>query len=153
MLRMRLLARLLLMCWLFTLAGCTMWGPSKNPSWKMATSSEHLTKLFWQDIQKKNWSDIEAHVAPTATLVGPPGVLHREQFIAHLKQFEITDFHLGEISSQPAGADIVVTYVINLKGTMDGQPVPADPITMMSVWQEVGGKWLLIAHSFHPSSK
>ncbi len=153
MLGMRLLARLFLTCWLFTLCGCTMWDAQKNPSWKMATSSEHLTELFWQDIQKKNWRDIEAHVAPTAILVGPPGVLHREQFIAHLKQFEITDFHIGEISSQPAGADMVVTYVINLKGTMNGQPVPAEPITMMSVWQEVGGKWLLIAHSFHPNSK
>jgi hypothetical protein len=71
-------------------------------------------------------------------------------FLAHVKAFDITDFHVGEIASQPAGADLVVTYVINLKGTINGQPLPAGPFTMMSVWQEVGGKWLLIAHSTNP---
>lgn len=127
-----------------------MWGPQKNPGWKMATSSEHLTRLFWQDIQKKNWNDLEAHVAPTATVVGATGVMQRQEFLAHVKQFEVTDFHVGEISSQSAGADLVVTYVINLKGTVNGRPLPPGPVTMMSVWQEVSGKWLLIAHSTNP---
>jgi hypothetical protein len=66
---------------------------------------------------------------------------------------DISNFQLGEFSSQPNGPDLVVTYVITLRGTIQGHALPEAPIRMMSVWQDVSGKWVLIAHSTIPTSQ
>lgn len=42
---------------------------------------------------------------------------------------------------------LVVTYTINLRGTMAGQPLPTNPLRLMSVWQQQKSGWVVIAHS------
>jgi len=41
----------------------------------------------------------------------------------------------------------VVTYTVALHGTSAGQPLPSEPIRMMTVWQKQSAGWMEIAHS------
>lgn len=151
MLVMRLVARFFLVGLLLATFACTMWGPKKNLSWKSATASEDMERLFWRDVQKKDWKSIQAHLAATMTATSPQGAMNKDQLMSHLQLMEISDYQLGEFSSQPNGPDLVVTYVISIKGTVGGHKLPQNPIRMMSVWQEAAGKWIMIAHSTHPT--
>ena len=42
---------------------------------------------------------------------------------------------------------MVVTYKMNLRGTYQGQPLELKDTHMMTVWQQVKGGWVAIAHA------
>jgi hypothetical protein len=126
--------------------GCTMW---KNPpkGWAGATAGEQLERLWWKDMQAKDWKELDKHLASTFTAVTPAGSYSRTEFLEQLKGLELDDYSLGEFNTQLNGRDFVVSYVIHLRGTRAGQPLPSEPLRMMSVWQQVRKGWILIAHA------
>jgi hypothetical protein len=46
-----------------------------------------------------------------------------------------------------------VTYAITLRGKFAGQPLPAEPVRMMTIWQKQKSGWLAIAHSVQGTDK
>lgn len=133
------------------LASCTMWGEKKNHTWKSATSGEHLARLFWQEVKAKNWKEVEGRMTATVVGMNSRGSLTREQMMEHLKQMDIADFQIGEVRTEAAGVDLVVTYTLTVRGTVGGKALP-ESIRMMSVWQELNNGWVLIAHSAVPAA-
>lgn len=146
--RPRLLPLLLLV---FAL-GCTLWQEKSPPTWKSATGPEAYTQLLWQEIKAKNFAEVERRLAATYVAIGPAGRLDRAQAVEHFKQFEIDDFAIGEVDVRPNGPDMVVTYSITLRGRLAGQPLASTPYRMMTVWQEVKGGWIVIAHAVVPAT-
>jgi hypothetical protein len=65
----------------------------------------------------------------------------------HVKAIDLQSFQIGEVETRPAGKDLLVSYVITVRGSQAGQALPDNPIRMMSVWQELGHGWVLVAHS------
>jgi hypothetical protein len=141
----RALSLALVLCLVVPALGC--WAEKQPATWKSATGPEALEKLFWDEIKAKNWAEIERHVGPTFVAVGPRGALDRAGLMEHVKQFEIDDFSLGNVASQPNGTDVMVTYDITVHGKIGGQPLPPAPFHMMSVWQQVKGGWIQVAHA------
>ena len=144
---LRRVLSLLMVCWLLTLSGCTKWAEKSNPSWRQATSGEHLSNLFWKEVQAKNWIEVEAHIAPEYVGVGSGKVSDRAGLMAHLKSLDIQSFQIGEVETRSSGRDLIVTYLITAKGTVGGNPLPSTPIRMMSVWQELNHGWVIVAHA------
>ncbi len=122
------------------LTACTMWPEHKHKEWHDATDAASLDRLFWEDVAAKRWSQVSAHIAPLAvfkdgdeSLTGPGPVIER------LKAANISAVQVGEEESQPAGADLVTTYVLSIPGR--------PPIKALTVWQHVGKSWVIVAHS------
>jgi hypothetical protein len=128
-----------------------MW---KNPprGWAGATGGEQLERQFWKDVADQHWSGLQRHLASKFTLTTPEGFFGADQALEHWKQLELQDYSLGNFKVEPNGADVVVSYTLTLRGTRAGQPMSSAPTYVMSVWQEVGPRWLLIARSTHPAS-
>ena len=125
------------------LLGCA--GPPKHPSWKNATGGEAHERLMWQAIRDGDWRDFEQHLAPAFVGVDWSGKsFDRAGWVERWKAAEIRDYSLGEITVQPAGADMVVTYVVTLPGA------PAQRIRVVSVWQQVKSRWILTVSSMTP---
>ncbi|HWR37548.1 MAG TPA: nuclear transport factor 2 family protein [Clostridia bacterium] len=135
-----------------TTCACTMWGPKKHASWSSATSGEQLERLFWQDVKDKDWKSLERRMAPLLLAINESEVLDRARTLEHVKSFELEDFQIGEVQTRSAGVDLVVTYLITVRGTVNGHPLPTAPVRMMSVWQELGKGWVLVAHSSVPAA-
>lgn len=148
----RLLAFMLAMV-LLSSSGCTMWGEKKHSNWTSATSGEQVENLFWKDVQAKRWKEVEAHVAPGFVGTGPSRRVDREEMLEHLRHVEITAFQIGEVKTQSAGADLIVTYEMTVNGTVGGKPFPATPLRMMSVWQELTHGWVMVAHTTVPTGE
>ena len=110
----RLPTLVLLLAVVLPLAAC--WEEKQPATWKSATGTEALEKLVWDEVKAKNWPEIERHVGVNYVAVGPPGVLNREQLVAHLKQFEIDEYALGNVQVTPNGADMMVTYDFTAHG-------------------------------------
>ena len=95
--------------------------------------------------------------------MGRTGTPHRRQFrsgiagegdrldkaaaLAHLQQLQLDDYTLGDVHAEMNGDTFVVTYTVAMKGTFAGQPLPSEPVRMMTVWQKEKSGWMAIAHS------
>jgi len=129
-------------------SGCTVWKEQKSPSWTAASGSEHYERLMWKAVQSKDWKELGAHLAPTFTGVAADGAsLDRAAWIERWKSHPVTEFSLGELSVQPNGSDMVVTYELHLQG---GGSASSKGFRVVSVWQELKKGWVLIAQVATP---
>src|SRR5689334_21168614 len=104
-------------------------GPPKHPAWNNATGAEQFERLMWQSMQNKDWKEVERHLAPMFTGVTAEGqALDRNGWIEYWKQAQVKDFNLGELTMQPAGADMVVTYDVRFNDGVTGRVPPANGV-------------------------
>src|SRR5262249_49944837 len=97
------------------ISGCTIGKEEKHPAWKNATGAEQYERLMWQAIRDKDWKEVEYRLGPTFVGVTPEGqALDRAGWIEYWKGNQVKEFSLGEVSVHPAGADMVVTFVLHL---------------------------------------
>lgn len=135
----RLALAVVLLLTLLTTA-CTMWPEKKNPTWKSATSAEQLNRLLWDGISAQKWDDIRDRFASTAVYNDSHvSISGRDAILDHLKKQTIGAVQIGEVQSQPAGADLVSTYIVQMEGR--------GAMRAMTVWQEAGNRWVIVAHS------
>ncbi len=122
------------------MAGCTAFPEKKKADWKSATKSERLNELFWEDVANKRWKNLKEHLAPLAVWnQSSEHITGADQILAKLQAEGVTAAQVGEVESQPAGADLVTTYTL----TIGNRP----PQRVMAVWQPAAKHWVLIALS------
>jgi hypothetical protein len=126
-----------------TLAACTVGAPKQSASWSSATGAEQFERLLWQEVKAKNWTEVERRLAPTFVEATASGVRDRNQALERLKALQVADYSLGELAVRPNGGDMVVAYTITLRAASGGETT----LRMMTVWQQVKGGWIAIAHS------
>ena len=128
------------------LAGCA--GSPKHPTWKNATGSEQYERLMWQAMKSQQWKDVASHLAPMFVGVGADGRKYdREGWMAYWKSAHPDDYSLGEVMVDPAGNNMVVSYVL----VINQQPaIPSQPLRVLSVWQQVKSGWIMTATSLTP---
>jgi uncharacterized protein DUF4440 len=143
--RARLPIVLFLLCTALAETGC--WDQPKVNTWANATGAEQFERLLWQEIKAKNWNAVEPRLASTYVSQTSGALRDRAQTMEHFKALDISDYSLGEVEVNPAGSDMVVTYTMNLRGSYQGQPLELKDTRMMTVWQQVKGGWVAIAHA------
>jgi hypothetical protein len=122
------------------LLGCA--GAPKNPGWSNAAGAEQHERLMWQAIREHDWANFERHLAPIFVGVNSSGqLLDRDQWVAYWKNTPLKDFSLGEVTVEPQGPDMIVTYVFHSD---------RDAWRVVSVWQGVKKGWTLTTSSITP---
>jgi hypothetical protein len=130
------------------LAGCTMWREHQVSDFKDATGGEGLERSFWKEVKAKHWNALEGHLAGNyVSFTQEEGRFDRAAALAHLQQLQLDDFTLGDLQTELNTETLVVTYAITMRGTFAGQPLPTEPVRMMTVWQKQKAGWMAIAHS------
>jgi ketosteroid isomerase-like protein len=129
------------------LAGCTVYGQKPVKALADATGGEGLEQALWRDIQHKDWKDLQNHTASIFVYQTPNGKLDRAAALERIQKMDVSEYSLGELSTELHGNVFVVTYSITLRGTLDGQPLPDKAERRMSVWQQQKSGWMLIAHA------
>ena len=146
-----MLSHLALVCALALATSCTIAPEKAKPGWAMATSGEQYERLFWDAVKAKNWRDVEAHLSGTIVTQTPDAVRNKQQTMEHIRKLNLADYSIGDIQTETAGADIIVSYTFLPKGTMDGAPLPEKPMRMMSVWQQAKRGMIMAVHTTMPT--
>jgi ketosteroid isomerase-like protein len=73
--------------------------------------------------------------------------LDRTAALGQIEKMDVSEYSIGELSTELHGNVFVVTYSVTLRGTLNGQPLPDKPERRMSVWQQQKSGWMLIAHA------
>jgi len=127
-------------------SGCTVYPEQKAPTWAGATRSERFNQLFWHNVETKDWARVQEHVAPLAMFqLGDQKASGLADIVTLLKAADVQSVQIGDVESQPAGADLVTTYTL----TIAGKP----PMHAMTVWQQAGKHWVIVAHSSSVTQK
>jgi len=138
---------LLILVGLVLLSGCTVYGEHPVKTFSEATGGESLERAFWQDIQKQNWKDFDQHIAANFVYLTPGGRRDRDAALEQFRQLKIQEYSLGDLSTEMNRDTFVITYSVTLRGTFRGQPLPAQPVPCMTVWQQHKSGWMVIAQS------
>ena len=143
--------RFLAVCVLFALSvsllGCTFYADHPAKVINDATGGEGFEHAFWQDVQKQNWKDLDAHIASNFVYITTTGRYARGDALQHLEQFRLQEFSIGDLVSEMNRDTFVVTYTIVLRGTVGGRVLSGAPERRMTVWQQQKRGWVAIAHS------
>lgn len=128
---------------------CTMWRehPASN-KWTDATGGEGLERSFWKEVKAKRWNELEHHISSNYVAVTPEeGRFDKAGMIAHLQQLQLNDYTLSDLQGEMNSDTFIVTYSLAMHGTFAGQPLPSQPVRMMTVWQKQSAGWMAIAHT------
>jgi len=128
------------------LTGCLK-SPSEK-AWSGAPGAEQYERLFWRAIHDQHWNEVEHHLAPMFVGVSPNGQkFDRAGWMAYWKGHP-ADVSLGDLSAQPDGADMVLSYEMHL-----GDNSNSAGVQVVSVWQQLKAGWVLISQSLTPVVK
>ena len=119
----------------------------KVATWSSATGPEAYERLFWESVKQKDWKEVRNRLAPSFVAISTADTLDKEATLTHFQKMQLDQFSIGEVEVHPNGAEMVVTYSISTHGTLDGHPLDLNGARMMSVWQQVKGGWIMIAHA------
>ena len=106
---------------------------------------------MWKAVREKDWKNFEGHLAPTFVGVNARGeALDRAGWLGYWKAAAVADYSLGEIAVQPEGADMVLTYPLHIAGQPNSSADSGPGLRVVSVWQTVKSRWVLISTSVTP---
>lgn len=132
---------------LLILSACTVYREQSVKTIADATGGAGFEQGWWSDIQQQNWKDVEQHVAGNFVYVTPAGRLERAAALAEIEKMRVTDFSIGDLTTEMNGDAFVVTYTITLRGSDGSQSFSNQPQRRMTVWQKQKASWVAIAHS------
>jgi len=143
------LALFLLLAAVLMLPACTVWREHPGSSkWTDATGGEGLERSFWKEVKAKRWNELEHHLASNYVAISPQrGRLDKTAALAQIQQLQLDDYTLGDLQGEMNSDTFVVTYTVAMRGKLSGQPLPTEPLRMMTVWQREKAGWMAIAHS------
>jgi hypothetical protein len=100
-----------------------------------------------------NLEEVRRHLAPLFVFSSPDGVRDRDAYLQRLAQRHIRSYTIADITSKPNGADWVVSYRLTLQDAGSEARLPAEPLRVMTVWQQAHGSWIAIAQSVTPEAR
>ena len=123
-------------------AGCGTLGGRRG-----ATEGERVVRQLWSDIRDKNWTAIEAMIAPGFQSLHQDGARDKAAEMELLKGLDLGRISLDDFKSSAAGPVLIVTYRMNIAETIGGKRLSRREAPRMSVFLKEEGRWLWIAHA------
>lgn len=131
-----------------SLYGC--WKEPGKYNWNNAPGAEQDERLMWQAIREKAWNEVDHHLAPAFVGVNAGGQkFDRTGWLEYWKSAAVTDLSLGEVTVEPEGPDMLVTYDLHLAGA-SAASASSSNVRVVSVWQQLKKGWVLTAQSLTP---
>jgi hypothetical protein len=108
---------------------------------------------MWENVKAGHWLEVRARMAETLLVTLPNGSHNRADMLEFLQSLKLGGFDIQDLKSSPNGADMVVTYELELRGTARGQPIPPGKVHVLTVWQSVKRGWIEVAQSITAPSE
>jgi hypothetical protein len=126
------------------MVGCTLFPTKNTPTLASTTSAEQNERILWQMVEKQQWDKIAPLFSTTLVWSVDGRRLTSDQVVPYLKSLKLKDAQVRDASFQPNGADMTVSYTLELSGGSGA----LREFSVFSVWQQLkNGGYVLIAHS------
>src|SRR2546429_9804463 len=109
--------------------------PTSTQSGAARALGDYFETRFWQAIRLKQWSQIEAMLAPAVLAINRGEILHgRSAVLDHVKGIDVSDFQTSVILVEPPGAEVFVALLLTARPTRKGDPSDPKLWSMRCVW-------------------
>ncbi len=106
---------------------------------------ENLYRQFLNAIAGKNWSAVEAMISPSFQSAHSDGARDHVAELALLKGIDLGTYTLHDFKVTKADSHLVVTCMISIEETIDGERLSTKSSTRLSVWDKTSKGWQMIA--------
>jgi Domain of unknown function (DUF4440) len=132
-----------------TVAGATVPSTATDAS-DAITTAKPLVDKFFTLVQKKDVAGLKKFLSPAFELQRADGTgANRSEYLGALPTVE--SFTLTNFSASRTGSVLVVRYLADATGLVNGKPYAPGPAPRLSVFARTGGKWQIVAHAnFNP---
>ena len=130
------------------LSGCTFYGAKNPPTLKTTTSAEQYERLLWTAVKEKKWVQVPGMLGANVMYGAGGNVLSKDQVVPYLQGLNLIDFNITQMVVKPNGSDMSLSYTLQ-RSSAGGPP---QTFSAISVWQQAGSGWILIAHMEHPAT-
>jgi Domain of unknown function (DUF4440) len=110
----------------------------------------HLVDRFFVLLAHKDRAGLQAFLSPAFQVQRADGSsAGKKEYLANLAT--INQFHITQLHATQAGATLVVRYLAQVEGVVNGKPYTPGPAPRLSVFAWNGKRWQLAAHAnFNP---
>lgn len=119
----------------------------ETPTAGGTSEGEKMERQMWADFKAKDWKAVERRIAEGFQSVHPDGARDRAGEISLIEKLNLGEFTLSNFKSTVNGEDIVVTYTIAVRETIDQKRLPTKPTPRLSVWKKGTHGWQWICHA------
>ena len=144
----RVLSGLCVVLALLAAPACIHFGRAN--AFQKATNPGEYEQQMWEHVKAAKWLDVQAHMAESYRCTMPNGAHSRSEMMDFLQTLKLDSFAITNLQSSANGADMVVTYDLQLVGKSNGQPIAAARLHVLTVWQGVKRGWIEVGQSFTP---
>ena len=130
-----------------SLSGCTIYGVKNPPTLKSSTSAEQYERILWTSVKEKKWLAVPGMLGANVMYSAGGKVLSKDQVQPYLQGLKLSDFNISQMVVKPNGPDMSLSYTLQISSA----GASPQTYTALSVWQQVGSGWILIAHSEQPA--
>ena len=130
-----------------SLSGCTIYGVKNPPTLKSSTSAEQYERILWTSVKEKKWLAVPGMLGANVMYSAGGKVLSKDQVQPYLQGLNLSDFNISQMVVKPNGPDMSLSYTLQISSA----GASPQTYTALSVWQQVGSGWILIAHSEQPA--
>lgn len=102
---------------------------------------------MWADFVAKDWASVERKIAEGFQSIHLDGPRDRPAEIALIKNLNLGEFTLSDFKSTVNGDNIVVTYMIAVRETIDQERLSTKVTPRLSVWKKGTHGWQWICHA------
>ncbi|MFA5039286.1 MAG: nuclear transport factor 2 family protein [Candidatus Omnitrophota bacterium] len=109
--------------------------------------AEILLKEVWDAMQSKDMALLERKLAQGFQSAHQDGARGRAEELELLRDLDISDYALSDISATREGSLLIVTYFVSVEETIDGKRTTLQKAPRLSVFREQNGAWQWVAHA------
>lgn len=102
---------------------------------------------MWADIKDKRFDVVATKIAPGFISVHQDGARGRDAELGLIRGLDIEKYRLSDFTVTRQGASIVVSYMVSVEETIEGERLSKEPAARLSVWQMTEDGWQWIAHA------
>ena len=102
---------------------------------------------MWADFKAKDWAAVEKKIAEGFQSIHPDGPRDRAGEITLIKNLNLGEFTLSDFKSTVNSDNIVVTYTIAVRETIDQERLATKATPRLSVWKKGTHGWQWICHA------
>ena len=112
-----------------------------------AAEGEKMERQMWADFKAKDWDAVERKIAEGFQSIHPDGPRDRAGEISLIENLKLGEFTLSNFKTTVNGDNIVVTYTVAVRETIDEIHLPTGPAPRLSVWKKGTHGWQWVCHA------
>ena len=113
-------------------------------------TAKPLLQRFFKLVQSRDTAGLQKFLSPAFQLERADGTgSNKSDYLENLPTLE--SFHLTDFKASRSGSVLVVRYLADATGIVNGKPFTPGPAPRLSVFSRNGDRWQIVAHAnFNP---